>query len=115
MLGLRKAKPKVNATAQAHLIRLLVDDPHTVLELAEETGLSEGTVRAYLRALHKRKLVYIVDKVPDSSGQRSVALWAFGVDKRDKFKAKSQAERQAACRARKNANLLHSAWLGAPS
>ena len=112
---MKTAKPKINAIVQAHLIRLLVDDPHTVADLSEETGLSSNTVRGYVQALHARGLVYLVDKLPDSSGQRSVSLWKFGPDTRDKFRPLTQRERQAACRARKRANLLHSAWAGAAS
>lgn len=110
-----KGRPRINAVVQAHLIRLLVDDYHTAQDLAEETGLSPGTVRSYLRALKARKLVHIVSKEPDRGGQRSIAVWSFDPDKKDMSKPATPADRARTYRARKSANIIAQTWHGAAS
>jgi DNA-binding transcriptional ArsR family regulator len=108
----RCAKPKINALVQAHFLRLLYDNPHTITELSEEIGLSPNVVRGYMRALRKRKLVYLVDKAPDLRGQRTIDVWHWGPDKRDRYKKTSVRDRQRNYRARKRARLENKVLAG---
>lgn len=85
----------------AKLIRALVEIPMTVAELVEETGYYPTTVRAYLKALRKEKLVYITGYHEDKYGRNNTPAFSFGVKKKDAPRTpKCRATRVRAERAR---------------
>lgn len=91
---------KMSAVLQAKLLAMLVDAPHTVHELAAETGLHIITVSCYVRALRRERLVHIGAWEKDSMGRDCTAVWAWGRG-RDKPRGKmTNAERRAAYRQR---------------
>lgn len=94
-------KVRIGAILQAKVLRLLVDGPHSVLELEGESGVHEKTLRGYLKELHAQKLVYVHDWLPNSRGTRDTRMWHWGPGKRDAPRPKvSQAVRTANYRAR---------------
>lgn len=100
---------KVNAMALGHLMRALTEEPRTITELAELTGLHYHTVREWVNALHDQGVVFIAGYEKDRRDRDNAPLWLFGVDKRDAKKSKlTAAERQARVRARiKAAKMLN--------
>jgi hypothetical protein len=104
-----KIKTRINAFVQAMLIRSLVNDPHTAIELSLETGLSPNVVRGYLRALKRFKLIYLVDKATDGRGQRSIPIWKFGPDMWSTYVKTTSADRSRTYRARKRTRLENKA------
>jgi DNA-binding transcriptional ArsR family regulator len=99
-------KPRVSWNVNARLMRLLWDGPHTMRELIEETGLSESTVRGYVKALRNNKLVAITDLV----GRHGTHIYQWKPDAKDyKRKKLTPAERQKRCRERKEASRLTAA------
>lgn len=108
---------RVTALSNADLIRALVDAAgetvgYSFAELSEITGLSDTTVRDYVRALRRRKLVAVVSWGEDPKGARTIREFAFAPDKKDKPQPRmTQAERQARYRGkkRKQRELLRSA------
>lgn len=96
------AQIKVNAMSYAKLVRELHDGPFSFAELAENTGLHYHTVRDYVNQLHKERLVYVADWEKDRLGRDCKPLWSFGIDRKDKRRAKLTAkERQQRHRAKK--------------
>lgn len=85
---------RVNAMSYAKLMAELVHEPITYRELAEATGLHYTTVREYITALHKEKVVHIAEYNKDKCLRDNERLWLWGHKKdatRSKFTA---AERQ---------------------
>jgi len=50
----------------------------TVPEIAEESGLSEQSVRGYIRAMRKRRAVHVADWEHDKHGRRTLRAYALG-------------------------------------
>jgi len=100
---------RVKPLSLAELIYFLREGEYTVHELAELTGLHENTIGEYLRAMHKRKVVYVAGWGPDARGGMNVREWSLGEQKdKPKPKAKSAVERQKNYRNRmKQAELNH--------
>ena len=92
---------KVNQSTYARAIRLLMDDPLTAHELAEETGLHIVTAQSLMRAFKKYKVVHVCEWEKDRLGRDATPVYKLGKGKdkpRHKFTA---AERQARARQKK--------------
>ena len=90
MIGNGKpVKVRVNALSYAKLISCLYHRPCSQPYLAECTGLHIWTVRHYIRALYKEKMVHISSWLPDSMGRDAIAVFSFGpgIDKKRRVKA----------------------------
>ena len=72
---------RVNAIAIAELMVGLQDGCHTMLELADLSGLSIQTVRNYIKQLHKRGAVHIADWREDAKGGRTLKVFELGPGK----------------------------------
>jgi len=104
-------KPRVSWSANARLMRLLWDGPHTLAELMEETGLAASTVRGYVKALRNQRLVAIVDLLPAHNGNKCIHVYQWKPDSKDvKRRRQTQAERQRGYRERRAA-MKHAATL----
>lgn len=66
----RRMVRTVDAVAQAHLIKLLLDGQHTCHQLADTVGLGYNTVLRYCRELHMRQAVHIHAWAPNKVGVR---------------------------------------------
>jgi DeoR/GlpR family transcriptional regulator of sugar metabolism len=87
-------------------MRCLFDGKNTIEDLVEETGLSDSTVRGYVKALREQKLVRIVDLLEAANGSRCKHVYQWDPDKPDfKVRKRTQAERAAKYRARKARKL----------
>ena len=94
---------KINAIAQARLIRCLLDAPMNCTELAEETGLHYVTVLAYCRELHRAGAAHIAAWEPDRRGRDVTKVYRLGAGRDAKRRKLTTAERQANMRARRAA------------
>lgn len=72
---------RVNALAQAHLVRLLLEGGVTCHDLAEEAGLHYVTVLQYVRALRKVGVVHVTGWLPDSLGRHTTMVLRLGKGK----------------------------------
>ena len=100
----------------AKLIGELCEGTHTKDELSEATGLHYTTVRTYVAALHREKLVHIAGYAADKMGrENSKPLWAFGPGVNKKRKAATDAQRAQRARDKRKALTLHRMFTGAPA
>lgn len=81
---------RVNAIAIAELMLGLSYGCHTMLELADQCGLSIQTVRNYCTQLHKRQVTHITDWREDSKGGRTLKVYQLGPGE-DKRKPRRQS------------------------
>lgn len=96
-----KKMVKINAIAQAQLIKAMLDGVYTCEELAEETGLHYVTVLQYTRELHAAGAAHICAWDKDSRGRDVIKIYKIGEGKDAKRKKMTPAERQAKSRARR--------------
>ena len=83
-------------------------EPATVPELACESGLTEQSIRSYVRALKKRNAIYVARWEHDTAGRQSLAAYKLG-NKPDAVRVppRSRAEISRNYRARRrDARLL---------
>lgn len=102
----RRTQRRINPPAFNRLIRMLMKGDHTVEDLAEETGLSVHTVRAYCKSFVTRiegiQLAHIFGWDRDAMGRdcNPRYRWGDGVNmprrSRDAGKARKQARLEAA-------------------
>jgi len=95
---------RVNHLTQAILLRELVEGWCTITDLCDETGLSEKTVRSYLKELVKQKLVYFSNNPqPNARGEvRRSFQFRWGPGKQNQHKTpRTSTERSRESRARK--------------
>ena len=99
---------KINALAQAQLIKLLFDGVYTCHELAEQTGLHYVTVLQYTRELHAVKAVHICAWEKDSRGRDSIKIYKIGEARDAQRKRMTVAQRKAKSRAKIfNLEIMH--------
>lgn len=77
----KKTTVRINAISIAELMIGLQDGCHTMLELAEMSGLAIRTVRNYCMQLHKRGVIHIVDWREDTNGGRTLKVYELGTGK----------------------------------
>jgi len=92
---------KINAIAQAQLIKALLDGVYTCMELAEITGLHYVTVLQYTRELHSAGAAYICAWEKDSRGRDSIKIYKIGEARDAQRKRMTAAQRQAKSRTKK--------------
>ena len=99
---------KINAIAQAQLIKLLLDGVYTCHELADQTGLHYVTVLHYTRELHFAGAVHICAWQKDGRGRDAVKIYKIGEARDAQRKKMSAAQRQAKSRTKKfNIDMMH--------
>ena len=91
---------KVGAALYALMMRNLLDGDMTCQEIARTTGLSILTVRQYVAALHKKKVVYISGWGTDVYGRYTIRHYTLG-EGYDARKPKPQTRTQIVDRYRK--------------
>jgi hypothetical protein len=92
---------KINALAQAQLIKAMLDGTLTCQELAEETGLHYVTVLQYTRELHAAGAAHICCWEKDILNRDSIKVYKIGEGKDAKRERMSMAERAARYRSKK--------------
>jgi hypothetical protein len=101
-----KKSYKVNAVALAKLLAALRDGPCTYWELHDATGLHYNTLRNYINAMRREKLLYVCEWEKDRFNRDMLAVFAWG-DGKDKKKQKmTVAQRKARHRARQRQGLI---------
>jgi len=86
---------KINAIAQAQLIKAMLDGTHTCQELAAHTGLHYVTVLQYTRELHAAGAAHICCWEKDSFGRDSIKVYRVGEGEDAKRQKMTASERQA--------------------
>lgn len=71
-------RARLNPLAYAHIVRRLQRGRSTEATLAEASGLSDRTVRDFMRALEAVGAAHVVSWAPDSRGHARFATWAIG-------------------------------------
>lgn len=92
---------KINAIAQAQLIKLMLDGTLNCQELAEQTGLHYVTVLQYTRELHSAGAAYICAWDKDTRGRDAIKIYKIGEARDAQRKRLTAAQRQAKSRERK--------------
>lgn len=64
--------------AVAVMVARLVEGPATVQDIADESGLSEQSVRGYMRAMRKRHAVHVAGWELDAAGRHTLAAYRLG-------------------------------------
>lgn len=91
----KKPMCKMNAIAQALLIKLMWEGIYTCEQLAEETGLHYVTVLEYTRALHRFGAAHIASWEKDGRGRDLIKVYKLGPGKDAKRQRMTPAERSA--------------------
>lgn len=100
---------RVNAIAISELLIGLQDGCHSMLELAEMTGLAIQTVRLYCNTMHRKGIVHIADWTEDNKGGRTLKVFALGSGK-DMHKPKRLTSAETCARYRskqKHLEMVH--------
>lgn len=97
---------KMSAVLQARLIRMLIDGPCTIQDLADETGLHPVTCQEYCRELRRAGAAHICAWEKDSRNRDSIKVYKLGPGKEAKREKLTPAQRQARVRAKKAAAAL---------
>ena len=107
--GEGKRQAVLNHLSLIYLIKALQDGTMSCRELAEDVGLHYVTVLNFCRIAHREKLIHIHMWEKDQRGRDLIKIYKFGPGRDAKRTRKSDAERQATYRAKKQAaNLLNS-------
>lgn len=72
-----------NASAYAAALEALMDGESTIHEIEEASGLAFSTLRKWLAALRRRKLVHVVAWEKDPLGRYTRAVFALDRGKKD--------------------------------
>lgn len=67
-----------NAIAYAILIEALVEAPYTVEELVKLSGLARNTTWKFIRALHRRRLIFVAVWRTDRWGRHTKPAYRLG-------------------------------------
>jgi DNA-binding IclR family transcriptional regulator len=97
---------RVNALAFANLLAELIDGDKTIRELAEATGLHYVTLQEYLRLMHSRGAVHIVEWGVDSRYRPTMKVYKLGCGPDAIKPVKSRADIQREWRKRKRMQIL---------
>jgi hypothetical protein len=106
---------RTNAVAQALMLRELhAPDGATVAEIVDATGFATSTVREWLSAFRRQKIVYIKGYEKNPRGADNAPRWAFGLDKRNAQRSRlTGAQRQQRVRDNRKARVASVFHLGA--
>jgi hypothetical protein len=104
------SKPvRLGALSMAKVTRALLEGPCSVSELQAASGLSIGTLHAYMRALRKEGVLHICGWEKDATGRDNLRVFKLGAGKDRPRTKKSKAQIAKECRARKQeANIYRS-------
>lgn len=103
---------KINAIAQASLIKLLLEGIYTCQQLAKETGLHYVTVLQYTRELHNAGACHISSWEKDARGRDVIKVYKLGEGRDAKRKRLTGAQRQARTREKRKAGEMSQVMAG---
>lgn len=69
---------KVNHSTYARALKMLLDDPVTAHEIAEETGLHIVTAQHLMRTLKQHRIVRVVAWEKDRLGRDAIPVYGLG-------------------------------------
>lgn len=98
----------------AKMIGALVEGPQTVAELSELSGLSEYTVRRYVKAMRKERALHIDSWEEDSAGRVTAAAYSLGKgnDAKRPARPRNNAIRMRQYRVRQKQAAMNNALAG---
>lgn len=98
---------RVSHLALAGMVAQMVQGTVTVPDMAEATGLSEQTIRGYVRALRKARVLHIAAWEQDAAGRQTMPAYTLGARPDAKRKPpRTRAEIARHYRARKKTGAL---------
>lgn len=92
---------KLNQETYARLFKMLLTDPVTPYELADETGLHIVTAQRLMKIFKKHKVVHVSAWEPNTRGIDTTPVYTLGEGKHKPKRRKSDAQRTSEYRARK--------------
>ena len=92
---------KVNQDMYARTLKMLLEDPLTAHEVAEETGMHIITAQCLMRAFKKHKVVHVCAWEPDKMGRDATPVYKLGGGRDRPRRKLTAAERTARYRAKK--------------
>lgn len=86
----------------------LVEGSATVRDLSDETGLTQFSIRCYIRAMRRHRAVHVVGWEHDAAGRQTLAAYTLGrAPDAARIPPRTNSERMKHYRARKaDAHLL---------
>lgn len=103
---------KINAIAQAQLIKLLLEGVYTCEQLAKESGLHYVTVLQYTRELHRAGAAHIASWDKDARGRDLLKIYKLGEGRDARRKKMTPAQRQARHREKRKGQELAQVMAG---
>lgn len=100
---------RMNAVAFTKLIEALQMGGHTILELAEYTGLHLKTIYAYTKALYEADQIHIEAWTQDKAGRTLLRIYKLGAGRDAKRTRVPRAESQRRWRSKRDMLALASA------
>ena len=108
--GPKILRPRFNSILVARMIASIHNDPQTVYDLVDDLGLAERTVRRFIEALKKEKLIYISSWTMGPGGRKKTPVYKWGEGEDKTYPRKSDKQRTAEYRARKGKRSLSDAF-----
>lgn len=108
----------INAYSFTRMLELLMEGPVTKSQLIEETGLHHATVGAYVRHMHRKRLVRIEEYRRDRVGRTWVPYFSLNVEALPDAKKPARTSstvRSAIHREKKRAIRLNQMLAGGPT
>lgn len=105
----------INAYSFTHLIELLMQGEWNKGQLVEQTGLHQATVGAYVRHMHRKRILRIAEYRRCKRGRLWVAYYTLNPDGLDDVRRPprtSSAARNAIIRARRKAIRMNQLMAG---
>jgi hypothetical protein len=98
--------------AIAKMVSALLSGPQTVEELIAVSGLQQVTLRGYLKAMRREKIIRIADWGFDPRGAQTVPYYAFGseADAKKRVMLRDQSKRGRQYRDRIKQQALMQLW-----
>lgn len=100
-------KYKLNKMCYALIIKRLIEDDATLLQLAEVSGNHKVTVEVLMRVFKEHGLVHVCGYEQDKYGRDLIKIYRWGKGKDAKRFKLTSAERARRYRERKRALALH--------
>lgn len=108
--GPKILRPRFNAILVARLVASIYNDPQTIYDLVDDLGLAERTVRRFIEALKKEKLIYISSWTMGPVGRKKTPVYKWGEGEDKTYPRKSDKQKAADYRARKGKLNLSDAF-----
>lgn len=114
-MNTKRGASRIGHICIAKMIGALLHGPQTVAELSELSGLTEYTVRRYVKAMRKERAVHISAWDEDAAGRATAAAYSLGEgrDAKRPLRPRDNAIRMRKYRERMKQAAMNNALAGA--